>query len=66
MKKKIDDRIIYLIKNCNNRKHRGIILVVGDRGKDLVANIHSLLCKEIIGPRPNILWCYNKEVGFSS
>lgn len=39
---------------------------LGDHGKDQVENIHRILTKSRIKSRPNVLWCYKKELGFST
>ena len=39
MKKKIDERIKTLIDNCVKLNHRGLVLLVGDRG---IYQVHSL------------------------
>jgi N-acetyltransferase 10 len=39
---------------------------VGDHGKDQVPNIHQLLVRTSIRTRPKVLWCYKKELGFST
>jgi len=66
MKKKIDDRIRILIENCVKLNHRGLVVLVGDRGRDQVVNLHYLLTKSRVKAKPSILWCYKKELGFSS
>uniref|UniRef100_A0A8C0FXM9 RNA cytidine acetyltransferase n=1 Tax=Bubo bubo TaxID=30461 RepID=A0A8C0FXM9_BUBBB len=41
-------------------------VVVGDRGKDQVVILHHMLSKATVKARPSVLWCYKKELGFSS
>jgi tRNA(Met) C34 N-acetyltransferase TmcA len=41
-------------------------VLVGDRGKDQVVNLHYILSKAQVKARPSVLWCYNKELGFST
>ncbi|TPX63806.1 hypothetical protein SpCBS45565_g06335 [Spizellomyces sp. 'palustris'] len=40
--------------------------MVGDRGRDQVVTLHFLLSKARVSARPSVLWCYKKELGFSS
>jgi N-acetyltransferase 10 len=66
MKKKVDPRIRTLLEECVANNHRGLIVLVGDKGRDQVVNIHYMLSKLIVAARPSVLWCYKKELGFSS
>ncbi|GES89741.1 DUF699-domain-containing protein [Rhizophagus clarus] len=66
MKKVIDSRINTLIKNGVQNKHRTFFVIVGDKGKDQVVNLHWLLSQAQVTARPSVLWCYKKELGFSS
>jgi len=66
MKKKVDSRIRTLLENSIKMRHRSIFVIVGDRGRDQVVNFHYLLSKMTLKGRPNVLWCYKKELGFSS
>ncbi|CAG8442410.1 11983_t:CDS:10 [Rhizophagus irregularis] len=66
MKKVIDSRINTLVKNGVQNKHRTFFVVVGDKGKDQVVNLHWLLSQAQVTARPSVLWCYKKELGFSS
>jgi tRNA(Met) cytidine acetyltransferase TmcA, N-terminal len=63
-RKKIDNRIRTLIQNGVKQRHRSLMILVGDKGKDQVVNLHYMLSKELI-KRPSVLWCYEKELGFS-
>ena len=40
-------------------------VIVGDNGRDQIVNLHYMLSK-LTGRKPNVLWCYKKELGFSS
>jgi len=42
-----------------------MFVIVGDRGRDQVVNLHYMVNK-ITGKKPSVLWCYKKELGFSS
>jgi N-acetyltransferase 10 len=66
VRKKVDDRIRTAIQNGVKTKTRTFLVIVGDRGKDQVANLHYILSKAEVKARPNVLWCYKKELGFST
>lgn len=66
MKKKVDPRIRTLLEECVANRHRALIVIVGDKARDQVVNIHYMLSKLTISCRPSVLWCYKKELGFSS
>eukprot|EP01045_Picozoa_sp_COSAG04_P052158 COSAG04_NODE_22082_length_361_cov_1.187023_1_plen_40_part_10 len=40
MKKKVDNRIRTLIENGVAQRHRSFFVLVGDKGKDQVVNLH--------------------------
>ena len=65
-KKKVDSRVRTLIENCVKTKQRSLFVVVGDRGKYQVVNLHYMLTKAQVKTKPSVLWCYNKELGFST
>ncbi|KAG7253996.1 hypothetical protein CRUP_023413 [Coryphaenoides rupestris] len=65
-RKKIDNRIRVQIENGVALQHRSMFVVVGDRGKDQVVILHHMLSKAAVKARPSVLWCYKKELGFSS
>ncbi|BGP27878.1 nucleolus protein [Rhodotorula toruloides] len=78
-KKVLDSRIPALIANGLLTSHRSFFLMVGDRAKlqQQVVNLHFLLSQSVAGlanptdaqkknPRPNVLWAYKKELGFST
>ncbi|KAK9872107.1 hypothetical protein WA026_016151 [Henosepilachna vigintioctopunctata] len=66
VRKKIDNRIRILIENGVKLQHRTLFVVVGDKGKDQVVILHHMLTKAEVKSRPSVLWCYKKELGFSS
>jgi len=66
MRKKVDNRIRVLIENCVQQKHRSMIAIVGEKARDQVVLIHHMLSKASVKARPSVLWCYKKELGFSS
>ncbi|KAJ3081553.1 N-acetyltransferase 10 [Quaeritorhiza haematococci] len=65
-RKKLDSRIPTLISNGVINNHRSFFVMVGDRGRDQVVTLHFLLSKARVSARPSVLWCYKKELGFSS
>lgn len=66
VKKKVDSRVIGLIESGVRDGHRSMFVLVGDHGKDQVENLHKILSKCRVRGRPNVLWCYKKELGFST
>jgi len=66
VKKKVDARIRTLIENGVATKHRTLMLIVGDHGRDQVVNLHYMLSKATVRARPSVLWCYKKDLGFTS
>jgi len=64
--KKIDNRIRVLIENGVQQRHRTLFFIVGDKAKDQVVILHHMLSKAQVKARPSVLWCYKKELGFSS
>jgi N-acetyltransferase 10 len=66
VKKKVDPRVRGLIEHSVRKNHRSLFILVGDHGKDQVENIHKILSKTRVKARPNVLWCYKKELGFST
>ncbi|KAI8827007.1 GNAT acetyltransferase 2-domain-containing protein [Fimicolochytrium jonesii] len=65
-RKKLDSRIPTLIQNNVQKNKRSFFVLVGDRGRDQVVTMHFLLAKARVAARPDVLWCYKKELGFSS
>lgn len=66
VRKKVDNRIRVQIENGVSLHHRTLFVVVGDRGRDQVVILHHMLSKATVKARPSVLWCYKKELGFSS
>ncbi|KAI8799815.1 GNAT acetyltransferase 2-domain-containing protein [Cladochytrium replicatum] len=65
-RKKLDARIPTLISNSIQKHHRSFFVIIGDKGRDQVVTLHFLLSKARVSARPSVLWCYKKELGFSS
>ncbi|DBA78245.1 TPA: hypothetical protein ACH3X2_008199 [Trebouxia sp. C0005] len=66
MRKKVDSRIRTLVENCVKQKQRSLFVIVGDKGRDQVVNLHYMLSKTVVKARPSVLWCYKKELYLSS
>ncbi|KAH9954956.1 GNAT acetyltransferase 2-domain-containing protein [Russula dissimulans] len=66
MRKQLDQRIPTLITNNVKKNHRSFIVLVGDKGRDQIVNLHFLLSQARVSARPSVLWCYKKELGFTS
>ncbi|XP_008277137.1 RNA cytidine acetyltransferase [Stegastes partitus] len=66
VRKKVDNRIRVQIENGIALQHRTMFVVVGDRGRDQVVILHHMLSKAAVKARPSVLWCYKKDLGFSS
>ncbi|XP_026194546.1 RNA cytidine acetyltransferase [Cyclospora cayetanensis] len=65
MKKKVDPRVRQLVESCVDARERAFLVLVGDRGREQVVSLHYLLCK-LCPRKPSVLWCYKKDLGFSS
>ncbi|KIJ54078.1 hypothetical protein M422DRAFT_25043 [Sphaerobolus stellatus SS14] len=66
MRKQLDPRIPILISNNVKKNHRSFIVLVGDKGRDQIVNLHYLLSQARVSARPSVLWCYKKELGFTT
>ncbi|BDA49001.1 RNA cytidine acetyltransferase [Coccomyxa sp. Obi] len=66
MRKKVDSRIRTLVENCHKLKQRSMFVIVGDKGRDQVVNLHYMLSKTAVKARPSVLWCYKKDLYLSS
>ncbi|THH28263.1 hypothetical protein EUX98_g5927 [Antrodiella citrinella] len=66
MRKQLDPRIPILINNNVKQNYRSFIVLVGDKGRDQIVNLHFLLSQARVSARPSVLWCYKKELGFTS
>ncbi|ODV92384.1 hypothetical protein CANCADRAFT_971 [Tortispora caseinolytica NRRL Y-17796] len=66
-KKAIDSRIPTLIRNGYQTKTRSFIIIVGDRAKDQLPNLHYLLSSVDVKATRSVLWAYKTELlGFTS
>ncbi|GBG87241.1 hypothetical protein CBR_g45300 [Chara braunii] len=66
MRKKVDSRIRMLVENGVKTRQRTMFVIVGDKGRDQVVNLHYMLSKAVVKARPTVLWCYKKELYLSS
>lgn len=66
VRKKLDERVRTLIERGVVKNERSILVLVGDHGKDQVPNLFQLMTKMSVRARPEVLWCYKKELGFST
>ncbi|KAH7885613.1 GNAT acetyltransferase 2-domain-containing protein [Phlebopus sp. FC_14] len=66
MRKQLDPRIPILINNNVQKNHRSFIVLVGDKGRDQIVNLHFLLSQARVSARPSVLWCYKKDLGFTT
>ena len=65
-RKKIDNRLRVMIETGVATGHRTMFAIVGDKAKEQVVILHHILTKSRVKARPSVLWCYKKELGFSS
>lgn len=63
---KLDNRIRTLIENGVKTRHRSMFAIIGDKARDQIPILYHILAKATISSRPSVLWCYKKELGFSS
>jgi len=66
VRKRLDERVRTLLERGVTTGERSMLVLVGDHGKDQVVNLHYLLSKASVKARPSVLWCYKKELGFST
>ncbi|KOO25261.1 n-acetyltransferase 10 [Chrysochromulina tobinii] len=66
MRKKVDSRVRTLIENGVKLRHRSLFIIVGDAGREQVVNLHYMLSKAVVKARPSVLWCYKKDLGFTT
>jgi N-acetyltransferase 10 len=66
MRKKVDERIRTMVENGVKSKHRSLFVIIREKDRDQVVNLHYMLTKATVKTRPSVLWCYKKELFFSS
>ncbi|KAH8851293.1 RNA cytidine acetyltransferase [Schistosoma japonicum] len=63
---KLDNRIQIMLKNGILQKHRSMFVMVGDKGQDQVPIMHQILSSLSNKGQLSVLWCYKKELSFST
>ena len=66
VKKKVDARVRALIESCVATNHRSVFVLLGDKSRDQVVNLHYMLSRAQVKARPSVLWCYKKDLGFTT
>lgn len=67
VKKAIDSRIPALIRNGVQEKKRSFFVIVGDKARNQLPNLHYLMSSADIKMNKSVLWAYkNKLLGFTS
>lgn len=62
----MDERIRTLIENGVKTRHRSIFVIIGDKSRDQIVNLHYMLSKAVVKSRPTALWCYKDKLELSS
>jgi N-acetyltransferase 10 len=69
-RKKVDPRVRGLVEECARRNHRSFFVMIGDNAKNQLVNLNVMMSKinegNQLAQKAPILWCYKKELGFSS
>lgn len=66
-KKAIDARIPALIRNGVQSKERSFFIIVGDKGRNQLPNLHYLMMSADLKMNKSVLWAYKKQLlGFTS
>ena len=66
-KKAIDSRIPALIRNGVQEKQRSFFIIVGDRARNQLPNLHYLMMSADLKMNKSVLWAYKKQLlGFTS
>ncbi|CAH8471404.1 unnamed protein product [Heterobilharzia americana] len=63
---KLDNRIQIMLKNGIMQRHRSMFVMVGNKGQDQVPIMHQILNSLSNKGRLSLLWCYKKELSFST
>lgn len=67
VKKAIDSRVPALIRNGVQEKKRSFFVIVGDKAKNQLPNLHYLMMSADLKMNKSVLWAYkNKLLGFTS
>lgn len=66
-KKVLDARVPALIRNGVQTKQRSFIIMVGDKSRNQIPNLHYLMMNSDLKMNKSILWAYKKKLlGFTS
>lgn len=66
-KKAIDSRIPALIRNGVQEKQRSFFIIVGDKARNQLPNLHYLMMSADLKMNKSVLWAYKKKLlGFTS
>lgn len=66
-KKAIDARIPSLIRNGVQEKQRSFFIIVGDKARNQLPNLHYLMMSADLKMNKSVLWAYKKQLlGFTS
>lgn len=57
-----DSRIPALIRNGLQEKKRSFFVVVGDRGKDIIVNLHHIMSQMELKQNKSVLWAYKSKL----
>lgn len=63
---KIDNRIRNVIEIANHTQHRALFVIIGEKSRDQAITLYHIMNKTQYKTRPSVLWCYKKELGFST
>ncbi|KAH0452600.1 hypothetical protein IEQ34_019899 [Dendrobium chrysotoxum] len=66
MRKIVDSRIRTLIENGVKLRHRSMFVIIGDKYRNQIVNLHYMLSKAVVKSRPTVLWCYKQKLELSS
>ncbi|GEQ68235.1 hypothetical protein JCM33374_g1902 [Metschnikowia sp. JCM 33374] len=66
-KKAIDSRVPALIRNGVQEKQRSFFIIVGDKARNQLPNLHYLMMSADLKMNKSVLWAYKKQLlGFTS
>ncbi|CAL8078289.1 unnamed protein product [Calicophoron daubneyi] len=63
---KLDNRIRIILQQGIALRHRTVFVMIGNKGQDQVPIMHQILNSLSNRGRLSILWCYKKELSFST
>ncbi|KAF5397575.1 RNA cytidine acetyltransferase [Paragonimus heterotremus] len=63
---KLDSRIQTMLQNGIRERHRTVFVMIGNKGQDQVPIMHQILNSLFNKGRLSVLWCYKKELSFST